>query len=48
MPVSRVKTSIKVDAIIEVSEGKDRKWHTCLSKGVVEEQILDEIRSIIH
>jgi hypothetical protein len=46
--VSAFRTAIEIKANIEVSEGRSGQWQTCRSKGVVEEKILDAIKSTLE
>ncbi len=46
-PVSVFRTAIEIAAHIEVSEGRSGQWQVCRSKGVLEEKVLDTIRSTL-
>jgi hypothetical protein len=46
--VSSSRTAIEIKANIEVSERRSGQWQTCRSKGVVEEKVLDAIKSTLE
>jgi hypothetical protein len=48
IPVSEMSMQIKVSANIEAyDKNVTRKWHTCISKNVVEQTMLDRIRAAL-
>jgi len=46
-PVGEDATKIKITAHIEAFERTTKGWHVCYSKGVIEKQIFDSVKSKI-